>query len=154
GQVRGHRDLDAQLWQEIHDVFGATVDFSVALLTAIAFDFRDRHAMHADRGKRLAYFVELERFDDGDNELHGQAFVSRIPKGSSARTCALADSLGQQRRAPSGAAKSELFKFEVFKSGIFPCEWHKKFSGPTEKRPEKPLCRSGRVQAAQISGSW
>jgi hypothetical protein len=37
----------------------------------------------ADGGQRLAHLVKLERFDDRDDELHGQAFIflrfRRIP---------------------------------------------------------------------------
>jgi hypothetical protein len=58
--------------------------------------------LDADGRQRLAYLVKLEGFDNGDNELHGQAFISRILNGD---------------RALIGAPG---------KSGIFPCKWHKK----------------------------
>src|SRR5580704_10891947 len=77
GEVGGDRDFDAKLGQEIHDIFGAAVDFGVALLAAIALDLGDRHAVDADRGQRLAHLVELEGFYDGNNEFHGQAFIFR-----------------------------------------------------------------------------
>jgi hypothetical protein len=36
--------------------------------------------MDADRGQRLAHLIQLEWFDDRDDEFHGQAFiVSRFP---------------------------------------------------------------------------
>jgi hypothetical protein len=49
----------------------------MALLTTVALDLGHGHATDADRGERLADFVKLEGFDNGDNELHVQAFVSR-----------------------------------------------------------------------------
>src|SRR6201991_3029697 len=70
GEVRRHRDFDPQLGQEIHDIFGAAVDFGMALLAAVTLDLRHRHAVDPDRGERLAHLVELERFDDGDDEFH------------------------------------------------------------------------------------
>src|SRR5713226_4008564 len=65
-----HRDLDADLRQEIHGVFGAAVDFRVPLLAAITLDFARGHAVHADRDQRVANLVELEWLDDGDDEFH------------------------------------------------------------------------------------
>jgi hypothetical protein len=56
----------------------------------------------------LAHLVKLEWFDDGNNELHGHAFVSRI------RT-----------------SRSRL-DLRRSKSGIFLCEWHKKFATGAE----------------------
>src|SRR4051794_25082970 len=38
--VGRHRDFDLELGKEAHGVFGAAVDFRVALLTPIPFDFR------------------------------------------------------------------------------------------------------------------
>jgi hypothetical protein len=32
--------------------------------------------VHADGRERLADLVKLERFDDGDDEFHDQAFIS------------------------------------------------------------------------------
>ena len=43
-----HRDLDLQLRQEAHGIFGAAVDFRVALLAAVAFDLGDGQALHAE----------------------------------------------------------------------------------------------------------
>src|SRR6185295_12434164 len=70
-QFVGDRDLDLELGQEVHGVFGAAIDFGVALLPAEALDLGDGHAVDADDVERVADFVELEGFDDGDDELHG-----------------------------------------------------------------------------------
>jgi hypothetical protein len=46
----------------------------MALLAAIALHFGHGHAVDADRRQRLADFIELEGFDDRDDEFHGQAY--------------------------------------------------------------------------------
>ena len=76
GDVGGDRDFDAQLGQEVHDVFGAAIDFGMSLLAAVALDLGHRHAVDADGRQCLAHLVKLERFDDRDDEFHGQAFIS------------------------------------------------------------------------------
>src|SRR5262249_24260409 len=48
-QLVGDRDFDLELGQEIHGVFGAAINFGVALLPAEAFDLGDGHAVHADQ---------------------------------------------------------------------------------------------------------
>src|SRR3984957_3140627 len=65
------RDLDLDLRQEAHGVFGTAVDFSMALLTPITFDLRDGHPVHAGRGESVADLVELEWLDDGHDDFHG-----------------------------------------------------------------------------------
>jgi hypothetical protein len=60
----------------------------------------------ADGGQRLADFVKLEGFDNGDNELHVQAFISFEYRSA------------QRPR----------------NTGIFLSKWHKKITGKTEKR--------------------
>src|ERR1051326_3695762 len=69
--VGGHRDFDLELGQEAHGVFGAAIDFGVALLPAISLDFGDGQSVHADAGQRVADLVELERLDDGHDQFHG-----------------------------------------------------------------------------------
>ena len=71
-EIAAHRDLDAGLGYEVHDVFGATIKFGVATLTTEAFDLGDGHTGHADFGQGGADVVELERLDDGGNEFHGE----------------------------------------------------------------------------------
>src|SRR6266516_7768698 len=77
GEVRRDRDFDSELGQKIHDIFGAAIDLGVALLAAVPLDLGHGHAGNPDRGEGLAYLVKLEWFDNGDNELHGQAFISQ-----------------------------------------------------------------------------
>ena len=64
-------DFDLELGQEAHGVLGAAIDLGVTLLAAVAFDLGNGHALHAERGQRLAHLFELERFDDRRDELHG-----------------------------------------------------------------------------------
>ena len=73
GLFLGDGDLDADLRQEVHRVFGAAIDFGVALLPAVAFDLGDGHALDADAEQGVADLLELERLDDGNDQLHGCA---------------------------------------------------------------------------------
>src|SRR6185312_14023790 len=68
--VVGNHDFDFHFRQEVHRVFGAAIEFGVPLLAAVAFDFGDREALHAERGQRVADILKLEGFDDGDYEFH------------------------------------------------------------------------------------
>src|SRR5262249_42755336 len=83
GEIGGDRDLDPQLWQEVHDVFRAAINLGVALLAAVALDLGDGHSVYADGGQRLADLVEFEGFDDRDDEFHWSAL--RFPKLSGGR---------------------------------------------------------------------
>ena len=47
----GDDDFDLDFGQEAHGVFGAAIHFGMALLAAVAFDFRDGHALEADIGQ-------------------------------------------------------------------------------------------------------
>src|SRR5947208_13333241 len=51
--IRGDSDLDLDLGQETHGIFGAAIDFRVALLAAIPFDFRHRETMNANGGQGI-----------------------------------------------------------------------------------------------------
>ena len=57
-QVVGDHDLDLHLGQEVHDVFGAAIEFGVALLAAEALGLGDGDALQADFLQRLLHFVE------------------------------------------------------------------------------------------------
>ena len=63
-------DVDTDLGQKIHNVLGAAVQFGMPFLTPEPFHFGNREATDADFGKRLAYFIEFERFNNGRNQLH------------------------------------------------------------------------------------
>src|SRR4051812_18887540 len=69
--IRGNSDLDLDLGQEAHGVFGATIDFRMTLLAAITFDFRHRETMNANGGQGITDFFELEWLDDRHNNFHG-----------------------------------------------------------------------------------
>ena len=69
-EVIGDRDLDFNFRQEIYGVFAAPIDLGVALLTAIAFDLGDRHALDADGTERFLHFIQFERFDNSGDEFH------------------------------------------------------------------------------------
>src|ERR1700719_2649268 len=47
--LRRDRDLDADLGQETHRIFGAAIDLRVPLLAAVTLDLGDGHSNHADR---------------------------------------------------------------------------------------------------------
>src|SRR6202012_5043261 len=67
----GDRDLDLDLGQEAHRVFSAAIDFRVALLSAVPFDFRHRETMNADGGQGVTDFLKLEWLDGRHNNFHG-----------------------------------------------------------------------------------
>src|SRR3954468_13372658 len=71
-------DLDLELGQEVHGVLGAAINLGMALLAAETFHLGHGHAVDAERGERVANLVELERLDDGDNELHGSPLIGRL----------------------------------------------------------------------------
>src|SRR6267143_84094 len=68
-----HHDLDLDLRQQVTDIFGAAVEFRVALLATEAFHLRHRQPCDSDFGEGLANFVELERFHHGFDFLHGHS---------------------------------------------------------------------------------
>jgi hypothetical protein len=51
-------------------VFRAAIDFRVALLTSVAPYLGDGQPLNANFGESVAGLVELERPDDGSDELH------------------------------------------------------------------------------------
>src|SRR4051812_2159367 len=69
--VRGHGDLDLDLGQEAHGIFGAAIDFRMALLPTVSLDFRHRKTVNADGGQGIPDFFELEWLDDRHNNFHG-----------------------------------------------------------------------------------
>src|SRR3954454_7013130 len=69
--VGGNSDLDFDLGQEAHGIFGATIDFRMALLAAISLDFRHRETVNADGGQGVTDFFQLEWLNNRHNNFHG-----------------------------------------------------------------------------------
>src|SRR5207237_8591148 len=69
--IGGDGDLDLDLGQEAHRIFGTAVDFRMALLPAISLDFRHRQTVNADGGQGVTDFFELEWLDDRHTNCHG-----------------------------------------------------------------------------------
>src|SRR5579871_4433881 len=67
----GDSDFDLDLGQEAHRVFGAAIDFRMALLPAVSLDFRHRETVNANGGQGVTDFFELEWLDDRHNNFHG-----------------------------------------------------------------------------------
>ncbi len=86
----GDGDFEPRLGHEVHDVFGAAINLGMALLPAVSLDLGDGHAVRAEPVERLAHVVELERFDDGGDDLHGLLFVPFEQRGVGAGFCGLA----------------------------------------------------------------
>src|SRR6185503_17781798 len=62
-------------------VFGAAIDLGVALLAAEALDLGDGQPSDPDLGERVAHVLQLERLDDGGDQLHGSSLrlASLVP---------------------------------------------------------------------------
>src|SRR4051812_342583 len=76
-----HCRLDLDLGQEADGVFGAAINFGVALLTPVTFDLGDGHPEHPDRGQGVAHLVKLKRLDDSHDDLHGSPPAKAHPWG-------------------------------------------------------------------------
>src|SRR5580704_10663403 len=63
-------DLDFDFWQEAHGVFGAAIDFGMALLATVAFHLGDSQPLHADFGESVADLIEFEWLDDRHHDFH------------------------------------------------------------------------------------
>src|ERR1043166_4144060 len=70
--VRDH-DFDLDLGQEVHRVLRAAVDLGVALLAAEALHLGNGQSRDAECGERVAHVLQLERLDDGGDQLHGDS---------------------------------------------------------------------------------
>src|SRR5882724_10686672 len=51
--IRGDSDLDLDLGQEAHGIFGAAIDFRMALLPTVSLDFRHRETVNANGGQGI-----------------------------------------------------------------------------------------------------
>src|SRR5262249_13309738 len=71
-------DLQLDLGQKAHGIFGAAIDFGVALLTPVAFHLGDGQSLNADLGEGIADLVELERLDDGHDDFHRCSLRSSV----------------------------------------------------------------------------
>src|SRR5690606_6539593 len=71
------------LGEHVGRILGAAVNLGLALLATKTLDLRDGHARHADGPEGFAHLVELEWFDDGDDEFHHRPPVTagRSPAG-------------------------------------------------------------------------
>src|SRR5205823_7261920 len=83
-QIVGNDHFDLDLRQKVDHVFGATIEFRVALLPTEALDLGDGESAHADVRQRLANLVELERLDDRFHLLHCLGLLARTRTGSRA----------------------------------------------------------------------
>ena len=63
-----HDDFDFDLRQEADGVFGTAIDFRMPLLTAVAFDLGDRHALQAKIGQLT---MEIDFLDRALNRVPG-----------------------------------------------------------------------------------
>ena len=63
--------FDLHLWDEVDHVCRAAVDFFLAASATEALHLCHGHALHAYFGERVFDFIELERFDDRFDLLHG-----------------------------------------------------------------------------------
>ena len=69
-RIVAEHDLDLHLGQEVDDVFGAAIEFGMALLAAEALGLGDGDALQADLLEGLLHLVELERLDDRFDLFH------------------------------------------------------------------------------------
>src|SRR6267142_1947829 len=72
-------DEDLDLGQEADGVFGAAIDFGVALLAPVSLDLGDGHSERPARGQGFAHLVNLERLDDSHDDLHGFPPLKPVP---------------------------------------------------------------------------
>jgi hypothetical protein len=79
-----HDDFDNYLRDEVYLIFGAPVEFDMALLSAEALRLDNGHAVDAHFVERSLHVVELEGLDDGFDFLHGTS--ARVPLGVGIRT--------------------------------------------------------------------
>ena len=79
-------DLDFELGQEAHGVFGAAIDFRMPLLTPIPFDLRHGHSLDTQCGEGFPHLVQLERLNNRGDKLHRWCFRLLWPLNTSSRT--------------------------------------------------------------------
>ncbi len=67
----GNDDLDFNLGQKIHHIFGPAVKLRVALLAPKALGLGHRNPQKANFLQRLLHLIKLERLDDRFDFFHG-----------------------------------------------------------------------------------
>src|SRR6266513_371704 len=75
-QVVRQNNFDFELRKKIDGVFASAINLGVPFLATKPFDFRDRHAFHADAGEGFLHVFQLERLDDRLDSFHAR-FRSR-----------------------------------------------------------------------------
>jgi hypothetical protein len=88
------RDLELQLGNHVGGVFGAAVNFGLALLATKALHLGHGHARDPHAGEGFTHLVKPERFDDGNDEFHYAPFGNFI-----ARLCPVTAGKLRKRRA-------------------------------------------------------
>jgi hypothetical protein len=63
-------NLDFYLGQEVHNIFGAAIKFSVAFLPPESFGLNHSNALDANFMQGVLHFIEFERLDDGFDFFH------------------------------------------------------------------------------------
>jgi hypothetical protein len=75
--IVGHDNLKLHLRQEIHDIFCAAIELSVALLAPEPLCLCDGDALDADFLQGVFHLIELERLDDRFDLFHARSFRGR-----------------------------------------------------------------------------
>ena len=74
-----HHDFDFNFGDKIDDIFGTAVDFLVTLLSPVAFNFGDGHALNPDFLEPPFDVVQFKRFDTRLNFFHWSCSFSYGP---------------------------------------------------------------------------
>ena len=106
----GQDELQLDLGQEIHGVFTAPVDFSVALLTAEPLDLADGHPFDAHFAEGVLHLFELEGLDDGFDFFHISSQTCMVGCVDDFRTTEPLAAAMPCRRRISEAASKPLFQ--------------------------------------------
>src|SRR5262249_50859806 len=86
-------DLHLELGDEVDLVLRPPVNLAVTPLPPEGLDVRDGHAVDAEALERLLHIVDLERLDDGGDEIHRSppSPPTTAPASLPASTCGAAD---------------------------------------------------------------
>ena len=97
--------------QKIDDIFGAAIEFGMALLAAEALGLDNGDALQPNFVQRLFHLVELKRFDHGLDFLHrilvaGPVRPDPLPMQAGGQRPGLAPLMARQTRTPANALQS------------------------------------------------